>query len=124
MTTPPGGASACNRAARLGVSPTTALGSPPPISAGGDADAGAEPYSPPVEAGYGFRDLQTGAHRSFGIVLMGDRKAEIGQHAVAQVFREKPVEPPNHLSRAPMVGPQHPAQLFGIETRRQDRRVG
>src|SRR5215471_5900203 len=25
--------------------------------AGGDADAGAEPYAPPVEAGYGFRDL-------------------------------------------------------------------
>jgi len=49
--------------------------------------------------------------------------AEIGQHAVSQVFGEEPVEPTDRLGEAAMIGTDHRAVLFGIEARGQHRRI-
>jgi hypothetical protein len=54
---------------------------------------------------------------------MGGRIAEIGEHAIAKVFREKPIEPSDHLGNASMISADYLPHLLGIEARRQHRRV-
>ena len=48
-----------------------------------------------VEPGHLLHQLQRRAHRALGIVLVGPRIAEIGEHAVAHVFRDKPAGAPD-----------------------------
>jgi hypothetical protein len=50
---------------------------------------------------------------------MGPGIAEIGQHPVAHVFRDKPVEPSDDLGDGTMVRADDVAQIFGVETRGQ-----
>ena len=50
---------------------------------------------------------------------MGSRIAEIGQHPVAHVFGDEPVEPSNDLGDGTMVGADEVAQILGVETRGQ-----
>jgi hypothetical protein len=46
---------------------------------------------------------------------------EIGQHAVAHVFGDKPIEAADDLGDRSMIGTDDLAQIFGIEARRQRR---
>jgi hypothetical protein len=92
--------------------------------AGGDPDAGAKRRPMPVETGHRPGQLEPRPHRPFGVVLMGVRKPEIGEHAVAEILRQKTVEAPHHPGGTAMVGPDHLTQFLGVEARRQRRRIG
>jgi hypothetical protein len=100
MTTAPGSASACSRAARFGVSPTTdcscAEPSPDQIAdhhqPGGDADTRLEIGGPHIEASDGIDDTQPSPDRALGVLLMGSRVTEINQHPVAYILGHKPVQ--------------------------------
>ncbi len=54
---------------------------------------------------------------------MGARITEIGEHAIAKVLCEKPIEPSDHLGKASMISADYLPHLLGIEARRQHRRV-
>ena len=82
ISTVPGSASACNRAARLGVSPTTGLFLRRALSnkvadhddPRGDADADLEIFiRPRFELGDGGGYVQTSSDRTFGILLVRRR---------------------------------------------------
>ena len=60
---------------------------------GGDADAGLQLDGFDIEAADGVDHAQPRPDRPLGIVLMRSRVAEIDQHAVAHVLRDKAVEP-------------------------------
>jgi hypothetical protein len=95
---------------RFGVSPTTACScaAPSPIRSATStslwrsrpAPATASrlrcrpPERPPsraaVRGGHRLDQLQTGAHRPLGIVLIGARIAEIGEHPVPHILGDKP----------------------------------
>ena len=62
---------------------------------------------------------QTGADRPLGVVFMCPGISEIGQHAVAHVFRDESIEPCNDLGDGTMVGANDVAQILGVETRGQ-----
>ena len=76
-----------------------------------------------VEPGHLLDQLQPGAHRALGIVLVGPRIAEIGQHPVAHVLGDKPAAAPDHLGNAAVIGADHRAQILRVEPRRQRRRA-
>ena len=76
-----------------------------------------------VEPGHLLDQLQPGAHRALGIVLVGPRIAEIGEHAVAHVLGDKPAAAPDHLGNAAVIGADHRAQILRVEPRRQRRRA-
>ena len=98
MTTVPGSASACSRAARFGVSPTTACSwaAPAPIRSPTTTSPVAMPTRTckgdaggSIELRHGFDQGKPGADRALGIVLMRLRIAEIGEHAVAHVLGDE-----------------------------------
>jgi len=62
---------------------------------------------------------QSAARGTLGVVLMRPRIAEIGQHPVAHVAGDKPAKALDDLCDAAMVSADNPAQIFGIEPRRQ-----
>ena len=62
---------------------------------------------------------EPGAHRSLGIVLMGLRIAEIDQHPVAHVFRDKAVKAADRIGDRAVIGADELAQILGIESRRE-----
>jgi hypothetical protein len=64
-------------------------------------------------------DTKSGADRALGIVLMGSRVAEIGEHAVAHVFRDKPVGAPDDIGNSAVVGSNDLAQILGVEPSRE-----
>ena len=66
---------------------------------------------------------QPGAHRPFGIVLVGARIAEIGEHAVAHVLGDKPAGAVDDRGARAVIGADHRAQILGVEPRRQRRRA-
>ena len=129
ITTLPGSASACRRAARFGVSPTTASSraAPSPIRSPTTTcpvampDPGLQPASSAwgLQPSHVFDQLQPGAHRALGVVLVRLRPAEIGQHAVAQVLGDMAVEAADHLRAGRLIGAHDRAQVLGIEPRRQ-----
>ena len=90
---------------------------------GCDADAGAQGCTSALQRGHCLGYFQTGTHRPFGIVFMSVGKAEIGQHAVAQIFREEAIEPSDHVGDASVIGCDDLAELFRVEARCQHRRV-
>ena len=65
---------------------------------------------------------QSGADRPLGIVFMGSRISEIGQHPVAHIFGDEALEASDNLGDSAMVGADDVAQILGIETRGQGRR--
>src|SRR5260370_1074663 len=67
---------------------------------GGDADPHREldPWRPRdrgIQLRHRIHDIETGPHRTLGLVLMGARVAEIDEDAVAHVFRDKAVVAPD-----------------------------
>ena len=82
--------------------------------AGGDADPHLQwRRRDGVEPGHLLDQLQRRAHRALGIVLVGPRIAEIGEHAVAHVLGDKPAAAPDHLGDAAVIGADHRAQILG-----------
>jgi hypothetical protein len=91
---------------------------------GGDADADGEPLrSTGRQARHRRCYFQPGPHRPLGVVLMGSRVAEIGEHTVAHVFCDEPFEAPDDISDSAMVRSEDLAQIFGIKARRERRRA-
>ncbi len=62
---------------------------------------------------------QPGAHRTFGIVLMRLRVAEIDQHAITHVFSDKAFKATNRLANRAVVIPDQLAQILRVMTGRQ-----
>jgi hypothetical protein len=58
-------------------------------------------------------------HRALGIVLVGPRIAEIGQHAVAHVLGDKAAAASDDLGDAAVIGADDRAQILRVEPRRQ-----
>jgi hypothetical protein len=91
---------------------------------GGDANANLDLAGrgriAPSDRGNG---VEASAHRSLGIVFVGPRKSEINQYTVAHVFSDDAVEAANRPGHAPVIGADHLAQFFRIESRRQRRRA-
>ena len=63
--------------------------------------------------------LEAGAHRPLGVVLVRLRPAEVGEHAVAQVFCNVAVEAADHLRARRLVRAHDFTQVLGVEPRRQ-----
>ena len=95
-TTLPGLAKACRRAARLGVSPTTASFRSALAGHVADNDEASRDPNPRhqrfarrrLQASHRFRQRQAGADRPLRIVLVRARPAEIGEDSVTQELRD------------------------------------
>ena len=131
MTSVFGAASACSRAARFGVSPTTPRSCAAPCAdqvadhgkPGGDADPRLAGHAALCNRADRLDHRQPGAHRPLGIVLMRLRIAEIDQHPVAHVLGDKAVEAADRIGHGAVVGPDQLAQILRVKTRRQRRRA-
>ena len=89
---------------------------------GSDADPHLQPHRRDgVEPGHLLHQLQCRAHRALGIVLVGPRIAEIGEHAVADVLGDKPAAAADHLGNAAVIGADDLTQILRVEPRRQRR---
>jgi hypothetical protein len=66
-----------------------------------------------------IKDAESCSDGALGVVLVGPRKAEIGEHAVAEVLRNVALEPPDLTGHGDLVGPQQLPHVFGIECSRQ-----
>ncbi len=129
MTTAPGSASAWSRAARFGVSPTTAssCAAPSPIS----SPTMTTPVAMPTRAARPLAgrlaracptrldQLQASPHRPLGLVLVRLRPAEIGEHAITHVLGDMPAPALDHLGAGGLIGPDHLPHVLGIEPRRE-----
>ena len=111
MTRVFGMASACSRAARFGVSPTTprSCAAPSPIRSPTTTSPVAMPSRTRKSSRAGksadrLDHRQPGAHRPLGIVLVRLRIAEIDQHAVAHVFGDKAVEAADGVGDSAVIG--------------------
>ena len=60
-------------------------------------------------------DGNPGSNGALGIVLVRLGIAEIGEHAVAHILRDKPAIALDQLGAATMIRADHPVQVFGIE---------
>jgi hypothetical protein len=132
ITTVPGSASACSRAARFGGSPITACSRARTLAdqvaddhqPGGDPDAHLQRCpSRGIEPGHRLDQREPCPHRPLGVMLVGPRIAEIGEHAVAHVLRDETAAAFNDRSAAAVMGGDHRAQILRIEPRRQRRRA-
>jgi hypothetical protein len=99
MTSVLGAASACSRAARFGVSPTTPRSCAAPlakqIADHGEPGGGTEPHPqilPRRQSADRLDHRKPSAHRPFGVVLMRLGIAEIYQYPIAHVLGDKAVE--------------------------------
>src|SRR5262252_3090770 len=124
ITTVPGSASACNRAARFGVSPTTACScaTPWPTRSPTTTSPVAIPTrtcigSPAVgvEPGHRLDQRQPGPNRPLGVVLVGPRIAEIGEYPVAHVLGDKTAGALDDRGNAAVVGADDRAQILRVE---------
>ena len=124
MTTAPGSAACCRRAARLGVSPVTASSfaapspsrSPTttrPVAIPMRAASGAP--APADIAADGRSDREAGSNGSLGRVFARLRPAEIGQHAITQELRDVALQPRNLPRHRVLVSAHDVAQLFRID---------
>ncbi len=91
---------------------------------GGDADARLQRAGGAAHARHRPHQVQAGAHRPFGVVLVRGRIAEIGQHAVAHVLGHIAPEPTDRGGGALMVGRDQVAEVFGVQLCRQAGGVG
>ena len=122
----PGLASACRRAATLGVSPSASVSWRVPAAAphlahddepGVDADA----HLQRTEAGTreGLEYAEGGADGPLGVVLVGLRVAEVDQQPIAQVLRDVPAVGADHPRAHPLVGPHQLAEFLRVQRRRE-----
>jgi hypothetical protein len=74
-----------------------------------------------IELGDGSRDVETGSNCSFGVVLVGARKAEIGQHAVTHEFGDEAVITCDGPRTGVLIGAYDFAHVLGIKPRRKVR---
>lgn len=121
MTTVFGSAIACRRAARFGVSPMMlrSFVSPDPIRSPTTTSPVAMPMrglqrGARLDCGHRSDQLESRPYRPFGIVLMRARKAEINQHAVAMVLRNKPIEATHRLGDHVLIGQNDLTQIFRV----------
>ena len=130
MTTVPGVASACRRAARFGVSPTMprSCASPDPIR----SPTTTSPVAMPTRVCSGalvfssadrLDQLQPRPHRPLRVILVRLRITEVDQHTVAHVLRDEPAEALHGLGDALLVGGNDLAQVLGVHARRECRRT-
>ena len=84
--------------------------------AGANADANFQPFAC-LEVADGLDLSQACAHRALGIIFMGSRIAEIGQHAIAHVSSDKAIVPADRLGGALLVCTQDLAQVLRVEAR-------
>ena len=126
-----GGAWACNRAARFGVSPTTSICSdaPSPISladqhlAGGDPDAHAKhDVAERAQARDIAHDAKGCTNGAFGVVLVRLRVAEIRKYPVATEPRDLAAVLFDRGNAARLIGTEKNAHLLGVQPRREFRR--
>jgi hypothetical protein len=66
----------------------------------------------------GRHNLQTGANRSLGVVLMRPRVAEVCQNPVAHILGHESIETPDHRRNVFVVLAEHLAQVFRVKPRR------
>ena len=127
-TTEPGSASACSRAARLGVSPTTAssCAAPSPIR----SPTTTSPVAMPTRAASGLPPGavrpagrgcggETCANRALGVVLVRLRPAEIGEHAVAHQLGDSALVAGDLARHRLLVGENDLAHVLRVEPLRQ-----
>ena len=133
ITTSLGPARACSRAARFGVSPTTACScaAPSPIRSPTTTSPVAMPIADRERARPAVRcsrptasmTAEPGPDGALGVVLVRVRIAEIDEHAVAHVLGDEAVVAADRVGDAAVIGADHLAQVLGIEPRRQRRRA-
>ena len=82
----------------------------------GDANTGLQ-RSRRLECDHRRDQLQPGAHRPLGVILMGLGVAKVDKHAVAQILRHEAAEAAHGLSDAFMVGRDDFAQVFRVHAR-------
>ena len=61
---------------------------------------------------------KTGANCALGVIFIGDRPAEIGEHAVAQKLRDVAAKPPDRARDGFLVDADELVHLLRIEARR------
>ncbi len=89
----------------------------------GDSDPGRERFHRARRQWLESRhDAERGANRSFGVVLVRVRVAEIDQQAVSHVARDVAVERLDRRAAGPLEGADHLAQVFGVHAPRERRR--
>ena len=57
-----------------------------------------------IELGYGLDQGEARAHRLFGVLLVRLRVTEIGQHAVAEILRDKAAGAYDYLGATAVIG--------------------
>jgi len=62
-------------------------------------------------------ERESGAHRLLGVILMRLWVTEIGEHAVAHVFRDEAAVSADRLAHRAVIGADDLAQVLGIEAR-------
>ena len=88
--------------------------------AGRDADADLEIFiRPRFELRDDGRDVEAGPDRTLGVLLMGARKAEIGQHAIAHEFGDEAVIARDRARTGVLIGANDLAHVLRIEPGRQ-----
>ena len=60
-------------------------------------------------------DLERRSHRAFGVVLVGRRIAEVGEHAIAEELGHVAVEAADRHLTGPLVLAQDVAEILGVE---------
>ena len=68
-----------------------------------------------VQPAYGVQDVEPGARRSFGVVLVRSGPAEVGQDAVAHQFCNVAIEARDSVHSRVQVDAQNLAHLLGVE---------
>ena len=128
ITTWPGAAIPCRRAARFGVSPTTACSCAAPSPTRSPTTT--RPVAMPTRAASASPaglpqladrrgDRQPRPDGPLGLVLMRPRPAEIGQHAVAHELGDVALEARDLARHRVLIAADHLAHVLGIEPRRQ-----
>jgi hypothetical protein len=88
--------------------------------AAGDAEPHPQPF-PPLQLADRLDDRKSDLDCPLSVVLMRPRKAEIGQHAVAHILRDKPAGTLDDGGDAVMIRADDLTQILRVEARRQRR---
>ena len=76
-----------------------------------------------LDCGHRSDELKSRPYRPFGIVLVRARKAEINQHAVAMVLRNKPIEATHRFGDNVLIGQNDLTQIFRVHAGGKCRRT-
>ena len=85
-----------------------------------DADAHIQSFSDArVEPPDGVREVEPRANSSFGVVLVGARKAEIGEDSIAHEFRHEAIVARDDARAGLLIAANDLAHVLGVEPRRK-----